>query len=326
MTAQSTPQKDGLRSPVHGFWSTQTLRKRLDRDKIVVPYDRSRTREANYRLAMGDEYFVTKSATDTNVARESTMKLEPGDSFCVPSGHFGFLVTEENVCLPPNAIGFLSIQTSVKFLGLVNISGFHVDPGSNGKIIFAVFNAGPDPVHIKRGDEIFRLWIASLDEVDEEPRSQISHTGIPSEIVNQISGDLESLQTLLRRVKTVESTLTTHRAFFRVCVLLLVALLVGVIVQGFLYWRPMHFESTEETEAVSGCGLSSCKEVEARNMPVEFANPGQFVVRESGHTTQDDSRILDAVPALENFARENRGWAASVPAVRILPIRSGFSG
>ena len=326
MSAQNTSQKDDRLGPIHGFSSTQTLRKRLGRDKIVVPYDQSRTREANHRLAMGGEYFVTKSATDTNVARESTTKLKPGESFCVPSGHFGFLVTEENVCLPPNAIGFLSIQTSVKFLGLVNISGFHVDPGSNGKIIFAVFNAGPDPVHIKRGDEIFRLWIASLDEVDEEPRSQISHTGIPSEIVNQISGDLESLQTLLRRVKAVESTLTTHQAFFRVCVLLLVALLVGVAVQGFLYWRPMYLGPTEEPEAVSGCGLSSCPVVKVRSMLVEFANPGQFVLRETGNSTQDDSRIMDAVPTLDELVRESRGWPISVPAVRSLPIRSGFSG
>lgn len=234
MSGQNVSPTSDSGSPIHGFWSTQTLREKLDRDKIVVPYmDQSRTREANHRLAMGDEYFVTKSATDTDVVRGLTTKLKPGASFCIPSGHFGFLVTEEDVHMPADAIGFLSIQTSFKFLGLINISGFHVDPGSRGKIIFAVFNAGPDPVHIKRGDEIFRLWIASLDKVDEEPRSQRSHTAIPSEIVNQISGDLESLQTLVTRVETVESTLTTHRAYFGVCVIFLVAMLVGITTSMF---------------------------------------------------------------------------------------------
>ena len=228
--------KDSVRAesrpPVVGFWSTQTLRERLG--EIVTPYDdTSRTREANHRLAMGSEYFVTQSALDNNAAKKSTVRLKPGESFCIPSGHFGFLLTEEHVCIPDDAIGFLSIQTDVKFLGLVNISGFHVDPGSNGKIIFAVFNAGPDPVHIRRGDEIFRLWIASLDAVDEEPRSQPSHDSIPSEIVNRISGDLESLQTLAKRVTLMESRLNFHRGMVNFCGPLLVAIFVALVVLAF---------------------------------------------------------------------------------------------
>ena len=234
MSKNNNTPADNTRSRIYGFWSTQTLRKRLDKDQIVIPYtDKSRTREANHRLAMGEEYFVTKSATNKNGASETTTKLEPGDSFFIPSGHFGFLVTEERICMPHNAIGFLSIQTNTKFLGLVNISGFHVDPGSNGKIIFAVFNAGPDPVHIKRGDEIFRLWIASLDDVDEEPRSQGSHCSIPSQIVNQISGDLESLQTLATRIASVESRVSTHRVLFGACVALLVTIIAGLCLLAF---------------------------------------------------------------------------------------------
>ena len=67
-----------------GFWSTQTLRDRLG--EIVSPYDdRSRTREANHRLTMGSEYFVTQSALNKHAARESTKCLKPGESFCIPS-------------------------------------------------------------------------------------------------------------------------------------------------------------------------------------------------------------------------------------------------
>lgn len=217
-----------------GFWSTQTLRERLERDQIVVPYqDKSLTREANHRLSMGNEYFVTKSATETRVTGGSIKKLGRGDSFFIPPGHFGFLITEERIRMPCDAIGFLSIQTDVKFLGLVNISGFHVDPGSDGKIIFSVFNAGPDPVHIKQGDKIFRLWIASLDKVDEQPRSEKSYSAIPSKIVNQISGDLESLQTLVTRVKAMEAKVNVHGGMFGACLALLVALLVAVVVLTF---------------------------------------------------------------------------------------------
>ena len=216
-----------------GFWSTQTLRKRIKRDKIVRPYsDKSLTREANHRLSMGDEYFITRSATEAAVTEGSIRKLKRGDTFSIPPGHFGFLVTEERIRMPSDAIGFLSIQTDIKFLGLVNISGFHVDPGSDGKIIFSVFNAGPDAVHVKRGDQIFRLWIASLDEEDERPRAGKSHGGIPSKVVNQISGDLESLKTLIARVEAMETRVNLHGGMFRACVGLLIAILVGLIVLG----------------------------------------------------------------------------------------------
>ena len=182
---------------------------------------------------MGREYFITQSALDSHIARKSTIHLKPGESFCIPSGHFGFLLTEETICMPDDAIGFLSIQTEVKFLGLVNISGFHIDPGSKGKIIFAVFNAGPDPVHIKQGDQIFRLWIASLDAVDEAPRSLHSLDSIPSSIVNRISGNLESLQTLAKRVGSVEARLDSHRTAVNICAGLFVAILVAHLILIF---------------------------------------------------------------------------------------------
>ena len=48
-------------------------------------------------------------------------------------------------------MAFISIKAKLKFRGLVNVSGFHIDPGYRGKIIFAVFNAGPQPILLRRG-------------------------------------------------------------------------------------------------------------------------------------------------------------------------------
>ena len=49
--------------------------------------------------------------------------------FTIPPGQFAFLLTEEVVSVPPDALAFISIRAKTKFRGLVNVSGFHVDPG-----------------------------------------------------------------------------------------------------------------------------------------------------------------------------------------------------
>jgi dCTP deaminase len=92
------------------------------------------------------------------------------------------------LAIPDNCIGFISIRASTKFLGLVNVSGFHVDPGYNGKLIFAGFNAGPTRIHLKRGDRIFMLWLADLKSAVQK-RPTKSYSRIPSNLVTPISGN-----------------------------------------------------------------------------------------------------------------------------------------
>jgi dCTP deaminase len=43
------------------------------------------------------------------------------------------------------------------------VSGFHVDPGYSGKLIYAVYNASPSPVQICEGESVFKIWFADLD-------------------------------------------------------------------------------------------------------------------------------------------------------------------
>jgi dCTP deaminase len=50
-------------------------------------------------------------------------------------------------------------------MGLINVSGFHVDPGFYGKLIYAVYNAGPSEIHLSRGTEMFLIWFADLDKL-----------------------------------------------------------------------------------------------------------------------------------------------------------------
>ena len=52
-------------------------------------------------------------------------------------------------------------------MGLVNVSGFHVDPGYKGRLKFAVYNAGGSDIKLTRGDAIFLIWFSELDKVSQ---------------------------------------------------------------------------------------------------------------------------------------------------------------
>ena len=214
-----------------GFWSSQTLVQHLD--KIVDPPDPHKVREACYRLSLGHEVYVTQSLSATGHYWKSVRKLAEKQSFVIAPGHFALMITLESIHMPTNALGFLSVQTDVKFRGLVNISGFHVDPGSSGKITFAVFNAGPNPVHLKQGDPIFRLWIASLDATDCSPNQRPLSPNISIDAVNNISSPLESLQGLAKKVEIIDNKLNQYR----VIVLTVIALLALAATSSFFAYQ-----------------------------------------------------------------------------------------
>jgi len=49
--------------------------------------------------------------------------------------------------------------------------------GYRGRLTFSVFNAGPVPIHLKRGQPIFLIWYASLDAKPPSRRRRC-HLGI----------------------------------------------------------------------------------------------------------------------------------------------------
>jgi dCTP deaminase len=136
--------------------------------------------------------------------------LNEGRSLSIPPGQFAFLLTEEVVEVPTSAIAFISMKTDMKFRGLVNVSGFHVDPGFKGPLKFAVFNAGSSPIVIKRGDDCFLIWYAELDNPNDashakKPSDNEKYKrGITGRDVRGISGAVPSLSVLAEKVEKLD--------------------------------------------------------------------------------------------------------------------------
>lgn len=181
-----------------GFWSTETLRARLPAEQVVEPYGPELVVNCACELRLGREVYVTDGESKTK------RTLADGEQVRIPPGQFANLLTEETVRIPADALGLISARFKWKQRGLVNVSGFHVDPGYNGRILFSVFNAGPTPVVVGRGDRLFLLWLSSLDAATEDVYKKQGRTSITSADVENLQGDVASPQALATRIESLE--------------------------------------------------------------------------------------------------------------------------
>ncbi len=61
-------------------------------------------------------------------------------------------------------MAFISMKAKFKLRGLMNVSGFHVDPGFSGRLKFAVYNAGSVAIDLQPGQRLFLIWYCDLDQ------------------------------------------------------------------------------------------------------------------------------------------------------------------
>lgn len=218
------------------FWGREKLCRNL-RERID-PFCEQRVDGASYRLSIGEEIYVSPTTEATDPTTASIRRLNEGEAFAIPPGQFAFLLTQESVTVCCCEIAFISIRAKTKFRGLVNVSGFHVDPGYKGRLTFAVFNAGPVAIHLRRGQEIFLIWYADLDSpaLPKEPGS----THIESGWINGIGGKLHSLSGLASSINGVENRMekkleavARELAIFRVIAAIAVTALVGLVIRSF---------------------------------------------------------------------------------------------
>ncbi|NJR48207.1 MAG: deoxycytidine triphosphate deaminase [Leptolyngbyaceae cyanobacterium CSU_1_3] len=195
------------------FWSSQTLKSRLP--DLIEPFDSNRIESAAYELCLGEEVYISP-LPDTPQRDRKKIFLKERETVSIPPGQFAFLITLEKISVPENAIAFISIKFGAKAKGLINVSGFHVDPGYKGRLVFAVYNAGPLNFQMQYGERLFSMWFADLDGSDERVRKKNGFDSILPSIING-PDSVSSLPSLIKRLddmdKKVESY-STKQAFF----------------------------------------------------------------------------------------------------------------
>jgi len=156
---------------------------------------------ANYDLKLGEDVYVTTEKTPkklTAMGKDGVVSIEPGE--------FGILMTNEYIFVPPDLMGFISIRLTHKQKGLVNISGFHVDPGFYGRLMFAVFNAGPNDVPLRYREPVFMIMFNKLTGNKSKVKKcrWSGMENIPVETLSGLRGTSISVRNLDERIKRLE--------------------------------------------------------------------------------------------------------------------------
>jgi dCTP deaminase len=226
------------------FWNTDRIRQECQAQGLITPYREDRVIRCAYELGVGPEAFITSKSDDTT-------HLPAGNKVTIPPGQFGLLITREVVYVPDTAIAFISIRARIKFQGLVNVSGFHVDPGFRGQLKFAVYNAGSKDIVLDQDERVFMIWFADLDAASPDPYGAVpaSASVISSEDVSKLKGEvaspaelkkqMEDMKTELdKKIHAVEQTKLFNRS-------IMFAILTAVLMIFFTSFVKPYFDGTK---------------------------------------------------------------------------------
>ena len=205
------------------FWRGETLKKR---GATVIDSFDERAVDCNaYTLHMGSQYFCTSDGKKTKYPTPQELGQE--QIFVVPPGQFAFLRTKEIVTIPDDAMAFISMKATYKFEGLINVSGFHVDPGYKGHLIFSAFNAGPNPLYLREGMPLFLIWFASLDDTSAMIRPPGREKLLSRELIRNM-GPILSLQSITEKIYKIDFRTSVQYTLFGVAVVFFMALFATV--------------------------------------------------------------------------------------------------
>jgi dCTP deaminase len=184
-------------------------------------FDKTCVRQSSYDLRLGTQAYL--------VGAEAPIFLSEDNQYLtIPPGQFALLTCLERLDIPTNVMGFITLRNRVKMQGLVNISGFHVDPTFKGNLIFAVNNAGPSDIRLRFREPTFTIFFADVDgdigSARQEQREPLQD--IPLQYVQYLGG---SSVTLTKLQKEIDDLRTKMLIYAPLAVAALLALIISLI-------------------------------------------------------------------------------------------------
>jgi dCTP deaminase len=184
-------------------------------------FEKDNLKEASYDLRIGDEVFLSE--------KRVPKRLSDRDPYVVlPPGQFALVKTFEKVRIPKEYVALISIRSRLKFQGLINISGFHVDPTYEGHLIFSVQNVGPNDIRLEYREPAFMIMWAKLSTPYNEPKVRPpGYDRITLDMMAQLGGPSVTLGSLQKKVDELSLRLKIYGGFAIAALLAVLGLLLS---------------------------------------------------------------------------------------------------
>lgn len=197
---------------------------------ISKEYHENCVRQASYDLRLGREYYI--------VGHEAPEKLSDKSPYLsLAPGQFAILTCFEEIKMPRNYLAFIALRSTFKFQGLVNISGFHVDPTYEGTLLFAVQNVSSSDIRLKFQERTFTIFFAELKGNIEKSRGDEALTqykglrGIELQHVQMLGGASVTIAKLQQDLDQLRRWVVIYGP-------IIVAALIAFIVDLIKNWSP----------------------------------------------------------------------------------------
>jgi dCTP deaminase len=186
--------------------------------------------QASYDLRLGEEVYI--------VGRRAPEKLtERNPYLSIPPGQFALLTTYEEIKIPSDILALIAVRNRFKIQGLINISGFHVDPSYEGKLLFAVQNVGPTDVRLKFREPTFSIFFATLEKGDigkgrNDQDVEFKHLkGIQLQNVQLLGGSSLTLAKLQKDLDRIRMLILIYGPFAVAATIALIVLLIRLFLK-----------------------------------------------------------------------------------------------
>jgi dCTP deaminase len=205
------------------FLSKEKILERCDHDdeSLIRPdtFKPGNVRQASYDLRLGTASYVVGDDAPIQLNEEKQPYLT------IAPGQFALLTTAEFLKMPRDLLGFITLRNTYKMQGLINVSGFHVDPTHEGILVFAVNNIGPSDIRLRFEEDTFTIFFATVEGEIGKPRDPFGDD-LPLQYVQLLGG---SSVTLGKLQKELEDLRTKLFLYAPLGIALLIALILNLL-------------------------------------------------------------------------------------------------
>jgi len=130
------------------------IRKRI----FIEPFEEKSLQPAGYDLRVGEKASIDGRDFEIN------------EDITIPPSSTALVLTLERIRLPNDIIGSMRLRSSLAREGLIGSFAW-VDPGWDGRLTLAIFNASKNPVTLHYGERFVQITFISLVAEPRRPYS-----------------------------------------------------------------------------------------------------------------------------------------------------------